>query len=117
MLTNHIIGLTSRHLPPNVLIKAKLIKPKAKPLAIEDVSGIMIIVRKAGNASVKSWKLILPTSLIIKAPTKISGGAVANPGTRPMRGANNSEIKKRTATVTAVSPVLPPAAMPAALSI
>ena len=93
MLTSHMMGLTSRALPPSVLMNAKLIKPKAKPLAMDDVSGIMMMVRNAGSASVKSSKFTLPTSLIIRAPTRISDGAVAYPGTRPISGANSSETK------------------------
>ena len=102
-----LIGLTS---------KAKLVKPNAKPLAIEPVSGIMTMVRNAGRASEKSVKLIFPTSCIMSAPTRMRGGAVAKPGTRPTSGAKISAMRKQTETVTAVSPVLPPAAMPAALS-
>ena len=39
------MGLTSFGLPARVFIKAKLMKPKAKPLAIEEVSGIMMMVK------------------------------------------------------------------------
>ena len=77
----------------------------------------MTMVRNAGRASEKSVKLIFPTSCIMSAPTRMSGGAVAKPGTRPTSGAKISAMRKQMETVTAVRPVLPPAAMPAALSI
>lgn len=54
MLTSHIIQLTSCLFPDKVLIKAKLMNPNAKPLAILEVSGIIMIVRNAGRPSVKS---------------------------------------------------------------
>ena len=41
------------------------------------MSGIAIIQRYAGIASVSSLKLISPTVVIIRKPTKISAGAVA----------------------------------------
>ena len=44
------------------------------------ISGIATSVRYAGIASVKSLKSISTTAEIIKKPTKISAGAVANPG-------------------------------------
>ena len=43
-------------------------------------------------------------------------GAVAALGIEPNRGSRNSERANRTATVTAVRPVLPPSATPEALS-
>ena len=76
----------------------------------------MIMVRKAGTASVKSLKLMRATSLIMRAPTMIRAGAVAQGGTRLTRGEKIRDTAKRTATVTAVRPVRPPWAMPAALS-
>ena len=91
-------------------------KPNANPFAMLDVSGIMMIVRNAGSAFVKSEKSILPTSDMSSAPTRISAGAVAKAGTRPMSGAKRSAARKSTPAATAVRPVRPPAAMPAALS-
>ena len=46
----------------------------------------------------------------------ISAGAVAALGIDPNSGSRNSERRKRTATVTAVRPVLPPSETPDALS-
>ena len=85
-------------------------------MAILDVSGIMMIVRKTGRAFVKSEKSIFPTSDMSSAPTRMRAGAVANAGTSPISGVKRSAAKKSTPAATAVSPVRPPAAIPAALS-
>ena len=53
---------------------------------------------------------------IIKAPTKISTGAVAALGTNAINGAKNKQRMNMIPQVTAVSPVRPPAPTPAALS-
>ena len=46
----------------------------------------------------------------------MSAGAVANAGMAPASGAKNRAARNSTATVTATSPVRPPAFTPAALS-
>ena len=46
----------------------------------------------------------------------IKAGAVAADGIEPKRGAKKSDKIKRTATVRAVKPVLPPSTTPAELS-
>ena len=51
---------------------------------------------------------------IIRKPTKISAGAVANEGIATNIGASNVERRKSTAVVIAVRPVLPPALTPEA---
>ena len=50
---------------------------------------------------------------IIRKPTKISAGAVANPGIAVKIGANRIATRKRSPVTTAVSPVRPPAPTPA----
>ncbi len=47
-------------------------------------------------------------------PTTIKAGAVAAAGTIPTSGNSNIDNKKHTAVETAVSPVRPPSAIPAA---
>ena len=51
--------------------------------------------------------------LNIRNPTTIRAGAVANDGIAVKTGAKNIDNKKRIAVVSAVRPVLPPAATPA----
>ena len=80
------------------------------------VNGIIIIVRKAGILSENSLSLIFLTGLIINDPTRINAGAVAAAGTIKNTGAKNKAITKNTAVKNAVSPVLPPSVIPAALS-
>lgn len=53
---------------------------------------------------------------IIKAPTKIKIGAVAQFGTRVINGAKSNAKRNKIPQVTAVKPVRPPAPTPAALS-
>src|SRR5690554_7625851 len=81
-----------------------------------NANGIITIVRKAGNASVISLKLIFTTEVIINSPTKISAGAVADAGTIKNNGARNSASTNIIAVESDVKPVLPPAATPEALS-
>ena len=52
------------------------IKPKAMPSVMENVSGIIIRVRKAGIASVGSFHSTFPAHFIIKDPTSIKAGAM-----------------------------------------
>ena len=54
--------------------------PKARPLAIEKVSGMVIRVRNAGMAMTGSSQSISVSGPIIIAPTRISAGAVAAAG-------------------------------------
>jgi hypothetical protein len=71
-------------------------------------------VRKAGKASSNSLQLILAILPIIKLPTIIKAGAVmaAIPDTALTSGPKKADSKNKTATVTEVQPVRPPAATP-----
>lgn len=75
------------------------------------------IAKKAGIASAISVHSISLTADIISTPTTISAGAVANDGIVKNSGAKNNAIAKKNAVETAVKPVRPPSATPAALSI
>ena len=66
--------------------------------------------------STGSSQAILLAGDIMKKPTMIKAGAVAADGIEPKRGAKKSDKIKRTATVRAVKPVLPPSTTPAELS-
>jgi len=69
--------LISLKRPESALRPTQLTKPKPKPVAMLKVSGMLMMVKKAGKATVKSLNLMRPTSCIIMAPTMISTGAVA----------------------------------------
>ena len=93
------------------------VKPNASPLAMLNVSGIVIIVRNAGTATSGSSHCDLAHQLaIIRLPTMISAGAVAAAGIAPTTGATNSATTNSSPVTIAVTPVRPPAATPAALS-
>src|SRR5690606_8132515 len=86
------------------------------PFAIEKVSGIASIAKKAGIA-VSIWsQAIFPTLLIIMAPITTRAGAVAADGIAPTTGAKTGASKNRIATTNAVRPVRPPSEIPAELS-
>ena len=91
--------------------------PNAKPLAIENVSGMVIRVRKAGTATIGSAHSISVTAEIISAPTRINAGAVAAMGMLATSGATNKAIRNSRPVTIEAMPVLPPTATPAALSI
>lgn len=86
------------------------------PSAMLYVKGIIIIVRKAGIASVKSSKFTSLIGDIMNNPTITRTGAVAALGIIRNRGDRKRATKKRMAVVKAVSPVFPPSATPEALS-
>ena len=67
-------------------------------------------------ASVKSLKSIFRTEDIIRKPTMIRAGAVANDGMARKIGDRNRDSPKKIAATTDVRPVLPPSATPDALS-
>ena len=98
------------------LITTYEITPMAIPSEMLYVSGIAIRQRYAGTASVISLKLISTTALTIKNPTKISAGAVANPGIVVNTGAKKIETKNNNPVTIDESPVLPPSDTPAELS-
>ena len=81
-----------------------------------NVSGIVIMVRNAGMAISGSCHSISLTTAIIRLPTMISAGAVAAAGIAPTSGATNSAARNSTPVTIAVTPLRPPAATPAALS-
>ena len=86
------------------------------PFVIENVYGIIIMVKKAGTASIISSQSICFAVDIIIAPISIRTGAVAIAGILANNGAKNTEKKNSTPVTIAVSPVLPPSAIPAAAS-
>lgn len=108
--------LTSLDFPVSSFNKTYEIIPKKIPSAIEYVKGIMIKVKNAGIASVKSLKSISFTGVIIITPTNTKAGAVAAPGTIKNSGERNNAMMNSTAVVNAVIPVRPPSATPEALS-
>ena len=76
----------------------------------------MIIVTKAGKASVISSKRIFFTASNIKLPTITNTPAVAIPGTNKKNGAKNKATMNNPLTTAAVKPERPPSAIPAVLS-
>src|ERR1700753_1136344 len=88
-----------------------------RPYATEYENGINIKVTKAGTASPMYFQLTKTICLIIIQPTIISVHPVAHGGIEAKMGAKKMEIKNKRPVVMAVRPVLPPSAMPAALSI
>ena len=73
-----------------------------------------MIVKNAGNPSEISPKLISFTEDIINKPTTINTGAVAATGMTISNGAKKRDAINKPAIVSAVKPVRPPSAMPAA---
>ena len=71
--------------------------PKAKPLAIENVRGMVIRVRNAGTDTMGSAHSISVTAEIIKAPTRINAGAVAAMGMLATSGGHKKSHKKEQA--------------------
>lgn len=90
--------------------------PTRMPSAIEYVSGIVTIVRKAGIDSDMSSRLISFIPLNMLKPTMISIGAVAAAGIDKNSGERNRANMKHMAIVRDVSPVRPPWATPDELS-
>ena len=72
-------------------INGYTIRPAATPFAMLYVKGINTMTKYAGKPSVQSEKSISRMASIIKAPTRISTGAVAAFGTKAMRGAKNKQ--------------------------
>ena len=86
--------------------------PIVRPSPIEYVSGIATTVINAGRPSVTLCISILCSEDIIKNPTYIKAGAVAQAGIAINIGEKNIASRKRTPVVIAVYPVLPPARTP-----
>ena len=80
------------------------------------VSGIVIMVRNAGIATTGSVQRISVIVVIIMLPTMISAGAVAAAGMLPTSGTSHNAARNRTPVTIAVTPLRPPAATPAELS-
>lgn len=70
--------------------------------------------KKAGRASLKSLQSTSRKDETIITPTMMRAGAVAAAGTMPTTGKRRADKRKATAVDTAVKPVLPPSAIPAA---
>jgi hypothetical protein len=75
---------------------------------IENVSGIRIIARKAGNAISSSSQLIFVTGAIINRPTMTRIGAVVNTGNIERRGAKKRKGRKKRPAKTEDNPVRAP---------
>ena len=92
------------------------------PVAMLKVSGMAIIVTKAGIASEGSSHLTSRTARTIRLPTRMSAAAVTGEVATAVpaiaivsiSGVKKSERKKHPATTRPTNPVLPPAATPAA---
>ena len=77
---------------------------------------MVIIVMKAGNDSVISFKLIFFTESIINTPTITKAPLVAALGISMKIGERKRDTRNRIPTKNAVTPERPPSAMPLALS-
>src|SRR5260370_42476275 len=80
------------------------------------VRGVARRVTNAGNASVNSVQSTLAMDWVIRAPTRIKAGAVANAGMDAANGEQSMAARNSPATTTLLRPVRAPAATPAALS-
>ena len=89
------------------------ITPSAIPSEILYISGIARSARYAGTDSVRSVKSTLIIEDIIRKPTNISAGAVANDGIAVNIGANMIASKNIIPVTAAERPVRPPASTPA----
>ena len=89
------------------------ITPKQIPSEIEYINPIAKIVMKAEIALSKFFvQSIFVTCCIIKNPTIIKAGAVANAGIAKKIGEKNNANKNNPPAVKAVKPVFPPSAIP-----
>ena len=98
------------------MINVNRINPISIPVVIEYASGISIIIKNAGIAIDMFFQSIEPMFSIIEMPIIIRIGATATVGTILMIGDINKARKKNKATNKEVSPVFPPASIPAVLS-
>jgi hypothetical protein len=83
---------------------------------MEKVNGIVISVKNAGTATIGSAHSISVTAEIINEPTRINAGAVAAMGIVAASGATNSAMRNKSPVTIEATPVRPPTATPAALS-
>ena len=76
-------------------------------MVIEEVKGIIMIVKKLATAIALSLKSIFLTSINIKIPTITRTGYIAFAGIALKSGSKKSVKAKQIATTKAVNPVLP----------
>lgn len=107
-------GWISFPLPIKSFMTGYIIKPIAMPSAILYVNGINTIIKSAGKLSVKSSIEMFTMFCNIRTPIKIRIGETALAGTTFITGINKIETKNITPVTILVSPVLPPAVIPAA---
>merc|ERR1712087_451329 len=77
---------------------------------------MMMMVTNAGKAFRISLQSTLLTESIMSAPTTTSAPPVAHGGMLAKIGLKNNDRKNNSPTTTAVRPILPPALIPAPLS-
>src|SRR3954463_2086218 len=92
----HSTVLISRYLPEATFTAVYAITPRLNPVAMLKVNGIATTVINAGNASVKSAHCTRAIDCIIKAPTRMSAGAVAKPGIAEAMGEQNIAARNNT---------------------
>src|SRR5690606_32458177 len=111
----YMMGCTWRHFPAKILPIGYRMKPTAIPVAMLKDIGIIRTVKNAGTASDKSFQSISRKLPDIRTPTMISAGEViaATEAKDSTRGKKKRATRNQPAVVTAVKPVLPPAATPA----
>lgn len=107
---------TSFPFPKAIFRNGYAIKPNAMPSTMLYVSGIITIIKKAGNPSEKSCREMFCMDVIIRPPIMIRTGAIAESGMILKIGIKNSDVKNNNPVVIAVRPVRPPAEIPEALS-
>src|SRR5882672_5841546 len=101
VVSTYTSQFTLRNSPRATFSKVYAVNPKAKPLAMLNVSGMVIIVSKAGIESTGLDQGISAAWAIMSDPTIIRAGAVAAVGIAPTTGATKSAIKKSTPVVIA----------------
>ena len=89
-----------------------VITPKEIPSEMEYAKPIIQMATKQGTALMRLDHSIFATDCIIRKPTTISAGAVANAGTVKNNGDRNKDNRNRIPTVQEVIPVRPPSEMP-----
>ena len=88
-------------------------KPIARPVAIDDVNGIINIVKNAGTATSNFFQSISPNADTINTPTTINAGAVTALVITPSTGEKNNANKKQIPVTIEANPVRAPAPTPA----
>ena len=88
-------------------------KPTAIPVAIDEVNGIISMVKKAGTATSNRPQSIWPSDETIKIPTMIKAGAVTAFVTTTKSGRKNKDNKKHIPVTIDAKPDRAPAPTPA----